>query len=131
MTEVVEGVGDDRLVDEHEERQVGQEVQQVQRGNVLQLQSDGRLLLQADPPGLQLQEQLLGADEAALSSGFSSLLLQQEQEQLLHRSDTSSQHSCERVGAFAFLFALGQPRVTSTCFQSCLSAPVCTANAVQ
>lgn len=53
---------------------------------MLQLQSDGRLLLQTDSPGLQLQEQLLCADEALLSSGVSSLLLQEEQEQLLHGS---------------------------------------------
>lgn len=50
---------------------------------MLQLQPDGRLLLQMDPPGLQLQEQLLRTDEAPLSSGVSSLLLQEEQEQLL------------------------------------------------
>lgn len=86
MAGVVEGVGDDRLVNEHEEGQVGQEVQQVQGGNVLQLQSDGRLLLQMDSPGLQLQKQLLCADEAPLSPGASSLLLQEEQEQLLHES---------------------------------------------
>lgn len=78
-------------MDEHEEGQVGQEVQQVQRGDVLQLQSDGRLLLQTDPTGLQLQEQLLGADEALLRSSCSSsssLLLQEEQEQLLNGSET-------------------------------------------
>lgn len=82
---VVQRVGDDRLVYEHEEGQVGQEVQQVQRGDALQLQPDGGLLLQADPPGLQLQEQLLGADEALLEARVSSLLLQEEQEQLLLR----------------------------------------------
>lgn len=89
MTGVIEGVGDHRLVNEHEERQIGQEIQQVQRGNVLQLQPDGRLLLQVDPPSLQLQKQLLSTDEALLSSRFSSLLLQQEQEELLHESDGS------------------------------------------
>lgn len=83
---VVERVGDDGLVDEHEEGQVGQEVQQVQRGNVLQLQPDGCLLLQMDPPGLQLQEQLLCADEALPNLYVSSLLLQEKQEQLLHES---------------------------------------------
>lgn len=70
-------------MNEHEERQVGQEVEQVEGRDVLQLQSDGRLLLQVDPSGLQLQQQLLGADEALLSTAVSSLLLQEEQEQLL------------------------------------------------
>ena len=87
MVGVIQRVGDDRLVNEHEEGQVGQEVQQVERGNVLQLQSDGGLLLQADPPGLQLQQQLLAADEALLSSRVVALLLQQEQEQLLQESE--------------------------------------------
>lgn len=50
---------------------------------MLELQSDGRLLLQVDPAGLQLQEQLLCADESLLSSCVSLLLLQEEQEQLL------------------------------------------------
>lgn len=72
-------------MNDHEQGQVGQEVQQVQGWNVLQLQPDGRLLLQVDPPGLQLQEQLLGADEALLDPRVSSLLLQEEQEQLLLR----------------------------------------------
>lgn len=70
-------------MNEHEQGKVGQEVQQVQGWNVLQLQSDGRLLLQVDPPGLQLQEQLLSTDEALLDRRVSSLLLQEEQEQLL------------------------------------------------
>lgn len=70
-------------MNDHEQGQVGQEVQQVQGWNVLQLQSDGRLLLQVDSPGLQLQEQLLGADEALLDPHVSPLLLQEEQEQLL------------------------------------------------
>lgn len=76
-------------MNEHEEGQIGQEVQQVQRGNVLQLPSDGRFLLQTDPSSLQLQKQLLGTDEAPLRSRFSSLLLKQEQEQLLHESEHS------------------------------------------
>lgn len=67
-------------MNEHEEGQIGQEVQQVQWGNVLELQSDGRLLLQMDSPGLQLQKQLLGTDEALLSSVLPPLLLQEEQE---------------------------------------------------
>jgi len=71
-------------VDEHEERQVGQEVQQVQGGDALQLQPHGRILV--DPPGLQLQEELLRADEASGGSSFF-LLLQEEQEQLLHGDD--------------------------------------------
>lgn len=66
---VVQRVGDDGLVDEHEERQVGQEVQQVQRRKTLQLQPDGRLLLQTDTPGFQLQQELLGADESTLRCG--------------------------------------------------------------
>lgn len=70
-------------MNEHEERQVGQEVEQVEGRDVLQLQPDGRLLLQVDPSGLQLQQQLLGADEALLSAAVSPLLLQEEQEQLL------------------------------------------------
>lgn len=70
-------------MNEHEERQVGQEVEQVEGRDVLQLQPDGRLLLQVDPSGLQLQKQLLGTDEALLSAAVSSLLLQEEQEQLL------------------------------------------------
>lgn len=72
-------------MNEHEEGQVGQEVQQVQGRDVLQLQSDGRLLLQMDSAGLQLQKQLLCADEALLSSGVPSLLFQEEQEQLLQQ----------------------------------------------
>lgn len=70
-------------MNDHEQGQVGQEVQQVHGWNALQLQPDGRLLLQVDSPGLQLQEQLLGADEALLDPRVSSLLLQEEQEQLL------------------------------------------------
>lgn len=66
---VVQRVGDDGLVDEHEERQVGQEVQQVQRRKTLQLQPNGRLLLQTDTPGFQLQQELLGADESTLRCG--------------------------------------------------------------
>lgn len=73
-------------MNEHEERQVGQEAQEVQGGDVLELQSDGGLLLQMDPPDLQLQKQLLCADEAALSSDLPVLLLQEEQEQLLQES---------------------------------------------
>lgn len=73
-------------MNEHEEGQVGQEVQQVEGGNVLELQSDGRLLLQLDSPGLQLQKQLLGTDEALLSADLPSLVLQEEQEELLQES---------------------------------------------
>lgn len=83
MSGVVEGVGDDRLVDEHEEGQVGQEAQQVQRGEALELQPDGRLLLQADAAGLQLQEQLLGTDEPLPGPRVAPPLLQEEQEQSL------------------------------------------------
>jgi len=83
---IIKRVGDDGLVNEHEERQVSQEVQQVKWRNALQLQSDCCLLLQMDSPGLQLQEELLAADEALLSSRISLLLLQQEQEQLLKES---------------------------------------------
>lgn len=80
---VIKRVGNHRLVNEHEEGQVGQEVQQVQRRNVLQLQSDGHLLIQVDAPGLQLQQQLLCADEALLSTRIALLVLQEEQEKLL------------------------------------------------
>lgn len=81
---VTEGVGDHRLVNEHEEGQVGQEVEQVQRGNVLQLQPDGHLLLQVDAAGLQLKQQLLSTDEAFLNACVALLLvLQEEQEKLL------------------------------------------------
>lgn len=73
-------------MDEHEEGQVGQEVEQVQGGNVLQLPSDGGLLFQVDPTRLQLQEQLLSTDEALLNSDALLLLLQEKQEQLLHES---------------------------------------------
>lgn len=70
-------------MNEHEEGQVGQEVQQVQWRNVLQLQSDGGLLVQMDATGLQLQQQLVTADEALLSAWVFPLPLQEEQEQLL------------------------------------------------
>lgn len=83
---VIKRVGDDRIVDEHEEGQVGQEVEQVQGGNVLQLPSDGGLLFQVDPTSLQLQEQLLSADEAPLNTNILLLFLQEKQEQLLHES---------------------------------------------
>lgn len=83
---VTERVGDHRLVDEHEEGQIGQEVQQVQWGNALQFKPDGRLLLQMDAASPQLQKQLLTADEAPSSSRDILLLLQEEEEKLLQRS---------------------------------------------
>lgn len=72
-------------MNEHEEGQVGEKVQQIQGWDVLQLPSDGCLLVQMDSPGLQLQKELLRTDEALLSNScIFSLLLQEEQEQLLH-----------------------------------------------
>lgn len=73
-------------MDEHEERKVGQEVQEVQGRKVLQLAQGGGLLLQPDPTGPQLQLKLLWADEALTSAGASWLLIQEKQEQLLRES---------------------------------------------
>lgn len=73
-------------MDEHEERQVGQEVQEVQGWKVLQLAQGGGLQLQPDPAGPQLQLKLLGADEAPRSAGLSWLLIQEKQEELLRES---------------------------------------------
>lgn len=73
-------------MDEHEERKVGQEVQEVQGRKVLQLVQGSGLLLQPDPTGPQLQLKLFWADEAPTSAGVSWLLIQEKQEQLLRES---------------------------------------------
>lgn len=73
-------------MDEHEERQVGQEVQEVQGRKALQLVQGGGLPLQPDPTGPQLQLKLRGADEAPTSAGASWLLIQEKQEELLRES---------------------------------------------
>lgn len=70
-------------MDEHEEREVGQEVKEVQGWKVLQLAQDSGLPLQPDPTGPQLQLKLFWADEGLMSAGVSSLLIQEKQEQLL------------------------------------------------
>lgn len=72
-------------MDEHEKRKVGQEVKEVQGWNVPQLPQGSGLLLQTDPTGLQLQQELLGADLS-----ISWLLIQEEQEQLLRESGQES-----------------------------------------
>lgn len=71
-------------MDEHEKRKVGQEVKQVQGRKVLQLPQEGGIL-QPDPAGLQLQQELLRPEDARRSGGggASSLLVQEKQEQLL------------------------------------------------
>lgn len=130
-------------MDEHEERKVGQEVKEVQGWNVLQLLQDSGLLLQADPTGLQFQQKLFWADEALMTSGISSLLIQEKQEQLLHESGQQSVKKgarltlkrrvllCTRVCVCVFLGApVGSFRLPRPLSRR-LSAPVCTVNAVE
>lgn len=73
---VVQRVGDHRVVDENEQGQVGQEAQQVQGAHALEFLSDDCFLFRVDPPGLQLQQQLLCADEALLGHSAPCLPLQ-------------------------------------------------------
>lgn len=118
-------------MDEHEERKVGQEVKEVQGWNVLQLLQDSGLLLQADPTGLQFQQKLFWADEALMTGGISSLLIQEKQEQLLHESGQQSVkkgcqadseaacvalHSCVCVCVFGC--SCGELQITQTSFQA-------------
>lgn len=101
-------------MDEHEEGKVGQEIEQVQGRNALQLPFHGGLQLQAHPAGLQLQQQLLWADEASTAGGVPSLLVQKEQEQLLRGS---GQQSVKRDGG------LTPRRRALLCAAVCFCAP--------
>lgn len=126
-------------MDEHEKRKVGQEVKEVQGWNVLQPLEDSGLLLQTDPTGLQLQQELFWADEALVTGGVSSLLIQEKQEQLLRESGQQLVKKkkdgrltlkrrvllCVFLGAPAGSFRLPRP------LSRRLSAPVCTVNAVE
>lgn len=130
-------------MDEHEKREVGQEVKEVQGWNVLQPPQDSGLLLQTDPTGLQLQQKLFWAQEALKTAGLSSLLIQEKQEQLLRESGQrlvkKKQKGCRadsaaarvalrsRVCSGAPVGRFGLPRPLSRR----LSAPVCTVNAVE
>lgn len=87
---VIQWVGYDGVMDEDEERQVCEEVQQIEGAKATELTPDLFLMLLTDPPCLQFHEQLFSTDTTLWCLGALSLALQQEQEQLLQNKSTGT-----------------------------------------
>lgn len=93
-----------------------------------------------DPTGLQFQQQLFWTDEALLTGGISSLLIQETQEQLLrelgqHKKkgwQPDAEAACVAVRSrVLFCVLLWGASDYSDLFPGVLSAPVCTVNAIE
>lgn len=96
-----------------------------------------------DPTGLQFQQQLFWTDEALLTCGISSLLIQEKQEQLLRESGQRLAFKKKKGGSLTpkprvllcarvhFCMLLWEASDYPDLFAGVLSAPVRTVNAIE